>query len=456
MEEPMVKRAITLGGGGPAAGLHIGVLEALHAAKITPKITFDVWALSCIGAWVGIVYNQFDENKNRADETYKFFRDGVFRDDESYKRFPINTVFGPDWRSNIKALNNFVTDSDNYKDFLWDPYRMMDVFQDSMEILFNQLPDSGQKKKFKKLDEGDFNRWILNQAMAPNPFVRYLTSMMYLSNISGLSRINYPDSEFMKGIDFKELEKPGKPAIFHNAWNLDEQKLALFSNRPMETAGKKYKYEGPIDARSLCACSALPFVEGTVEIGGVTYCEGALVDTVNFESLLEEHPDLDEIWVSRIVDSKQIRKPENLHDALANLCQLFAATVGEDDVKLFKYHVRFDRPEPGKDGKNGKNGKNGKKKVRWTGTIVEIHVPGHINFKWNHSNLENGRTLGKAAAEQAIEAYKEHEKRKPHLGPHFINEDPEQEDEEGWRRVRDKYHECLKRAAVQGQGKIAL
>ena len=51
------ERAITLGGGGPAAGLHIGVLEALADAGIK----FDVWALSCIGAWVGIVYNQFDD-----------------------------------------------------------------------------------------------------------------------------------------------------------------------------------------------------------------------------------------------------------------------------------------------------------------------------------------------------------------------------------------------------------
>jgi len=92
--------------------------------------------------------------------------------------------------------------------------------------------------------------------------------------------------------------------------------------------------------------------------------------------------------VSRIVDSKQIRKPENLHDALANLCQLFAATVGEDDVKLFKYHVKCDEPR------------------KWTGTVVEIHVPAHINFKWNHSNLDQGRALGKAAAEEAIAAYK--------------------------------------------------
>ena len=436
----MVKRAIALGGGGPAAGLHIGVLEALAAHNIT----FDVWALSCIGAWVGIVYNQFGdkiedkkvENKDRAELTYQFFKNGVFRDDESYARFPINTVFGPDWRSNIKALNNFVTDRNNYKDFLWDPYRMMDVFQDSMKIFFDQLPDRDQKKKFTKLDEGDFNRWILNQAMATNPFVRYLTSMMYLSNVNGLSRINYPDSEFMKGINFEELKKDGKPHIYHNAWNLDERKLALFSNREMKNTKEEYK--GPIDASTLCACSALPFIEGTVEIDRVTYCEGALVDTVSFESLLEEHQDLEEIWVSRIVDSKQIRKPENLHDALANLCQLFAATVGEDDVKLFKYHVRSEKD------------KNRKR------TIVEIRVPGHINFKWNHSNLENGRELGRAAAKQAIKAYKEHAKLKSHPGPHFINENPEENDKEGWRTLLKKHDECVKRAAAQSQGKAAV
>jgi predicted acylesterase/phospholipase RssA len=392
----MVKRAITLGGGGPAAGLHIGALEALAAAGIK----FDVWALSCIGAWVGIVYNQFDDDEDRAKQTYEFFKNGVFRDDESYERFPINTVFGPDWRANMKALSKFVTDSDNYKDFLWDPYRMVDSFQESMSLLFNRMKDSDGQKKYDKLDEGDINGWILNHGMAPNPFVRYLTSMMYLSNVTGLSRINYPNSEFMKRINFENLfdkkKKEGKgekeekeegkekekPLIFHNAWNLDKQQLALFSNRPMSDEF----YQGPINASTLCACSALPFIEETVKIDGDTYCEGALVDTVNFESLIEEECP-DEIWMMRIVDSKQVRKPDNLHDALANLCQLFAATVGEDDVKLFKYHVKYDDP------------------VKWTGTVVEIHVPAGINFKWNHSNLDMGRRLGREAADEAIAKY---------------------------------------------------
>src|SRR5260370_9192828 len=455
-EQKPVKRAIALGGGGPAAGRHIGVLDALGA----DDKKFDIWALSCIGAWVGIVYNQFDKNKgkdkDRPEQTYQFFKNGVFRDDESYERFPINTVFGPDWRANTKALNKFISDSDNYKDFVWDPYKMMDSFQESMSLLFNRISDGDEKKKkFEKLDEGDIKGWILHQAMAAKSLVRYLTSMMYLSNVTGLSRINYPNSAFMKGIKFERLfpeeNEEDKPFIFHNAWNLDKKELALFSNR--RTGDKAY--QGPINASTLCACSALPFIEETVKMGGDTYCEGALVDTVNFQTLIENHGhEIDEIWVSRIVDSKQIRKPENLHDALANLCQLFAATVGEDDVKLFKYHVKCDRHEPGKNGKNGKNEKNGQKKDPWNGIVVEIHVPGHINFKWNHSNLENGRVLGRAAAEQAIERYKK-DKNTPHPDkPLFINENPEQYEE--WQTVRDKYHEHLKRAAVQPQAKIAL
>lgn len=423
----MVKRAITLGGGGPAAGLHIGVLEALADADIT----FDVWALSCIGAWVGIVYNQFDkvQNKDRAKKTYQFFKDGVFRDDEGYKRFPINTVFGPDWDSIGKAMTSFVADSNTYKD-LWDPRAMTSAFRESMSLWLDQYAG---EKKFAIPDEGDINRWILNQVLAPNPFVRYATSMMYLSHVTGLSRINYPQSQFMKSINFEELNKPEKPFIFHNAWNLDDHKLALFSNRPMTQKDKDKEYNVPISASSLCACSALPFIEETVKIGGVTYCEGALVDTVNFESLLREHhkpgDELDEIWVSRIVDSKQVRKPKNLHDALANLCQLFAATVGEDDVRLFKYHVRYD----------------GKEEDRWQGTIVEIHVPGHISFKWNHSNLDAGRKLGKAAAVQAINLYNQHGQRPAHAGPHFVNENPANNDEVGWREVQDTYQECRKR-----------
>jgi len=356
-----MKRAITLAGGGPAAGLHIGALQRLGEAGIT----FDVWALSCIGAWVGIVYNQCDRGWE-IEQTYDFFKNNVFRDDVSYSRFPINRAFGPDWFGNMRALMTYVSDHRSYEN-LWLPDQIIESYKGTLALLLDP----------HKWNEGDINQWFLNHALAPNPFVRHLTSLMYLSNVTGLSRIYYPDSTFLKRIDFGRLNEASRPTIIHNAWNLNRKKLQLFSNR-----GNKYK---PITAESLCACSALPFIEATVDLEGDTYCEGALIDTVNFKKLLQDHPDLDEIWVSRIVDAQQVRKPQNLHDSLANLCQLFAATVGEDDVRLFEHHV--------------------KKKKEWRGTIIEIGVDSKINFNWSHDNLEQGRDRGYAAAAKAYKKY---------------------------------------------------
>ena len=78
----------------------------------------------------------------------------MFRDDESYERFPINTVFGPDWRANIKALNKFVTDSNNYKDFVWDPYRMVDLlFQEiHVDAFSNCVKDIDGKEKIRQME----------------------------------------------------------------------------------------------------------------------------------------------------------------------------------------------------------------------------------------------------------------------------------------------------------------
>jgi len=362
-----MKRAITLAGGGPAAGLHIGVLKRLAEQKIT----FDVWALSCIGAWVGLVYNQCDPGKE-VQQTYRFFRDGVFRDNDSYSRFPINTVFGPDNRANLGALFQFLLDPTNYKNVVM-PNEILRSVSSTMDMMTDK----------SKWNEGDINRWWLNDVLAVNPMSRFMTSMMYLSNISGLSRILYPESSFMKAIKFHRLYEKDKPFIFHNAWNISKKELQLFCNKP----GFKPKDYKCITPASLCACSALPFVEETVTIEDDIYCEGALVDTVNFKRLLEDHPDLDEVWISRIVSSGQVRPPLNIAEALGNLCMLFAATVGEDDVKLFRYHVKYD------------------KDVKWHGKIIEIRVPNDVNFEWTHSNLDRGRKAGYLAASQALEKY---------------------------------------------------
>ena len=62
----------------------------------------------------GLVYNQCDPGKE-VEQTYEFFRDGVFRDDHSYSRFPVNTVFGTDSVANMKAMMEFWMDPQTYK-----------------------------------------------------------------------------------------------------------------------------------------------------------------------------------------------------------------------------------------------------------------------------------------------------------------------------------------------------
>ena len=371
-----MKRAITLAGGGPAAGLHIGALKKLKEADIN----FEVWALSCIGAWVGLVYNQCDPGRE-VEQTEEFFRNGVFRDDRSYARFPINTVFGSDSVANTRAMIEFFIDPKSYQD-LWLPDKVIEAAQETLSFMSDRA----------KWNQGDFNRWVLNHVLSVNPFVRYWTSMMYLSNLSGLSRIHYPDSTFMKAIKFDRLYDTKKPFIFHNAWNISKKRLELFSNRPSFVPNGKFKY-GRITPASLCACSALPYIEETVEIDGDIYCEGALVDTVNFYHLVEDHPKLDEIWVCRIVDADQVRPPRNIADALGNLCMLFAATVGEDDVKLFQYHVK-------------------EKDSKWNGQIVEFKVSGQVNFDWSHKNLDLGIAEGYRAVSEALRTYRPREKSK--------------------------------------------
>jgi Patatin-like phospholipase len=205
-----MKRAITLGGGGPAAGLHIGVLEGLKKHGIE----FDVWALSCIGAWVGIVYNQFDDDQ--VEQTYNFFRDGVFRDDESYSGFPVNRAFSPDLRAKTRAVVDFLSNPLKYNPLL-PPSKIADAFRES--VSFWSDPKNWSK-------EGDINGWMLNQVMAVHPLSRFLTSLMYLSPVNGLSRIYYGDSSFLQKINIENLFNPQKNTfIYHNAWNLDAKGL---------------------------------------------------------------------------------------------------------------------------------------------------------------------------------------------------------------------------------------
>ena len=408
------KRAIALGGGGPAAGFLIGSLSALEENGVS----FDVWALSCIGAWVGVYYNQLkdarptDVRRSRADRTYDFFREGAFRDAGSYRGFPVNKAFAPNMRAFLTAWFLHAVNPSTYVDVFNIKNELTDVAKGWERFL--TTPKMWMR-------ESDVNLHVLNNILAVHPVSRFYTSLAYLSTINGLSNIYYPDSTFLEDIDVGRLDllgdkkldlmsreqlvevcrqyDPGRidpagaamPEIYHNAWRQSDQtknppvrgELRLFNNKWARywSDGKRPEYL-PITRASLCSSSALPYVEQTVKIpndGNNEYSEGALIDTVNFANLVEDHADLDEIWVCRIVDNREVHCPQNLHDSLGNLCEQFAAVVGHDDVKLFKTHLR--------------------KRAGRIPRVVEIKLPKStkINFRWDRDNLDNGFEEGRAA-----------------------------------------------------------
>ena len=366
------KRAIALAGGGPAAGLHIGALAALEEAEIE----FDVFSLSCVGAWVGIVYNT-RKPPNRAAQTLAFFRDYCFRDDHSYEWFPMNRGFATDLLAVWQAWWRFAVSPG------LDVTKLMPLPAEVAKSMAHTLELVSKVPKAHEI-----NYWMLNDVLAVHPWSRWLTALVYKSEINGLSRIYYDDSPALKAaFGDVALDAPGMPEIYHNAWRMPRARrpgaMQIFHNRAGADHARRNGYL-PITHESLCACSALPYIEQSVTIGGDEYTEGALVDTVNFANIVRDHPQLDEIWVSRIVDDDQVRPARDLSGALANLPMQFAAEVGEDDIKLFRQHLI------------------NQSAMRPRVVEIPLHPHTEVNFEWKHSNLQRGYEEGREAVERLL------------------------------------------------------
>ena len=360
------KRALTIAGGGPAAGIGLGVLKALGEF---PEISFDVWSLSCVGAWLGCLYHVSPDRTNKLEYATKLM-EGFFRADDVYDKFPCPTVFLPDIPEMISAYFRFMIDPDSYANLIV-PGEIIKGYRQLCDYYLSP----------SKWSYGDFCHLMLNAMMAPNPAARFLMSMIYKSDIPGMNKLWFgSDYNLLKSFDMTLLEREDVPILYHNAYNIDLQELQLFSNRD-----DKYP---KITAQSLCACSGLPYILSPVKINGSTYVEGATIDTVGFWHLMQNHPDLDEIWVCRILDTHQIRPHRNLVEALNNLVMLFASTTSEDDVKLFRFHLKelnAGRTQPIE--------------------LVEFPVDHHTSFDWNLTNLRDSARASHAGATKRILEY---------------------------------------------------
>lgn len=364
------KRALTIAGGGPVVGIGLGVLEALTEH---PELEFQVWSLSCVGAWLGCLYHASPKPFRGAYDKLQYvtkLMQGFFREDAVYDKFPCPTVFLPDIPEIISAYLRFMIDPRSYQNLVV-PSEILKGYQDLLDFYLRP----------SRWNYGDFCNLLLNSMLAPNPGARFLMSMIYKSDMPGLNKLWFgPEYTLLKSFDMSLLSEPEVPTLYHNAYNVDRQQLQLFSNRD-----RRYP---PISAQSLCACSGLPYILSPVRIGGTTYVEGATIDTVGFWHLTQNHPDLEEIWVCRLLDTHQVRPHRNLVEALNNLVMLFAGTTSEDDVKLFKFHLRD---------------LNASRKTPIH--LIEFPVDHRTNFDWTHTNLDESARVSKASALGKIREY---------------------------------------------------
>jgi predicted acylesterase/phospholipase RssA len=372
-----MKRAIVIGGGGPAVGLALGALKRLEEV---PELNFDVWSLSSVGSWLGLVYNAAEEGRRFAS-ALAFFEQ-VMRPDEVYSHFPIPTLFAPDFAGMSTRLHEHLARPATYRNLF-----LPEHWIEANRRLWSLAADPG------RWNAAEFNAALLNDVLAVNPMARFLCSMIYRSGITGLARFHYDEAQLASvrdGLKIERVFQPDRPTIYINAYNMTDQRLELFVN---DLEHPIYK---PITVKGLMAGSSLPYILEPIAIDGKDYCEGAIVDTVNFKDLIDNHPDLDEIWVIRLLGRNQIRRPETLLDSLNNLIMMFAASASEDAITLMRFFLQERRS-----------------RVR----LIEVPVDQSVDYEWSLGNLQRSVEAGYRATETVVAGYRPRNVLAPALNP---------------------------------------
>ncbi len=359
------KRAIALSGGGPPVGTQVGALKALDEFGIE----FDVFSTDCIGSWTACIFNSHPPHKRieKLEEFYKlcFVKDDIF---EGFS-VPVD-IFVTDYFEELRLMLAKAADLSIYQD-LFLPHRIYEYMQHYLN-----------PANFPKSTVDLSLMWT--KGLSLNPFCRLLFKLMYRTEKSGRSWLLGPGDHGAdivdNYIDFDRLMRI-QERIYVNAYNLTQKRIDLFTNRLNPETCKTITLDA-LKANS----SILGYLQNR-EIDGDKYCEGSVVDTVNFKHLKEHIHDLEEVWVLNILDYKTVRPPRNQLEADLLGVELPFTTIAHDDVKLFECYVK-------------QNGYANKIKV------VRIDMSyKDLDFFWKWSTLEKGIEIGYQGAVKTINDY---------------------------------------------------
>jgi len=360
----MHRKALALSGGGPAVGIEIGALKAFEEKGMK----FDIFSCACVGSWVGCLYNSLRPGPDRMKKVENFFFEKIFIPDDIYESFPIcYKVFRMDYFEDMKKYADKLFNPDTYQK-LFLPDHIVQYFQ---QILLNPPTTS------------DEINYFISEGLALNPAVRWMSEMIYKVKKSGIAGL-VNSGDFVKAnINMENLFNSDK-LVYLNAYNMTKSRLERFINR------KEHKEYKPISADALMAgSSVLEYTENrTIGNRPDKYCEGAVINTVELNTLLDDHKgELDEIWVVKIADYQEVKPPNNLIDAALTAVMLPFDTISDDDIEIFAHHLTQVSEH---------------EKTR----LIKINMNyGLVNYHWNHSNLKEGINTGYEGTLKAIEEY---------------------------------------------------
>jgi len=366
MQKPtMRKKALALSGGGPAVGIEIGALQAFEEKGID----FDIFSCACVGSWVGCLYNSLPPGPDRIKQVEDFFLEKIFIPDDIYESFPIcYKVFRVDYFEEMKK----------YAEKLFDPATYQHLF------LSDRIGQYFQQMQLNPPTTNDEINYYISEGMAINPLVRWMSELTYKVKKSGIAGLVNSAGFVEANINMENLFNSDK-LVYLNAYNMTRAKLERFVNR------KEHKEYDPISADALMAgSSVLEYTENRT-IGGNPdkYCEGAVINTVELDTLLEhDHKnEIDEIWVVKIADYQEVKPPKNLIEAALTAVMLPFDTISDDDVEIFSHHMTQ---------------ASDSEKAR----LIKINMNyGAVNYHWSHANLREGIKTGYEGTIKAIEEY---------------------------------------------------
>ncbi len=322
----MLKNALLLGAGGPLGPLEAGAIIALDEEGVN----FDIISGACIGSVLALSY-ACPANGMTGRQAIEKWCENACVSDFIYNYFPVN-----------------------YKIFLKDQGILSSYFDYFRKLMlkFSFFVNLNPKNEFQRY-LSDLSFLFTDVFFMPS-FTNYFSE--------ALTRFSKDD--FKLFIDFEKLKTLNEKEVYINALNLETKEIQLFN-------------KNEITPEVLAAGSSLFFVANPQLIGNNWFAEGSYIDSINFQGILAQHSDIDNIVVMNILNKKAlIRKPKNLYDAYNLSVILPFVTIARDDIKIFK--LKYE------------------KKYKAEALIVDFDLPENDfdYLDWSHDNFNKLKKIG--------------------------------------------------------------